>query len=285
MPTQQDAERAELIVDTELAAGFLRRTLETAETVSSIARAALGMSICSLLTDHACAQHAAAGASRQLAEAVLRAAPRDLICGDQTALVLGCVLAGGTALEATAALRQAFSVRSELSTCGDVRGHICASLLGIAERAMPLYVSDAMLDVLMGKDEGAVRDVCDGIAAWGLAPTSAVRRRALGHALGAHACVAFRGKLRPEAATYALRAIAAERLDRQHLRDGIRILRRQQRSDGAYGHLPLRAPNGTDLRFMFHLPVTVMCLWTLHDVVRPTCLLRYAFRAASTAYD
>ena len=86
----------------------------------------------------------------------------------------------------------------------------------------------------------------------------------------------------PRNGAFALRLLrvgAGDRLDAATVREALAFVRRLQRVDGAYGHLPVRTDYAGDIRYVFHAGLTVDALWLIHDALAPVTLVRRALRA------
>ncbi|HEY0394483.1 MAG TPA: hypothetical protein VGD01_08290 [Candidatus Elarobacter sp.] len=99
-------------------------------------------------------------------------------------------------------------------------------------------------------------------------------RRELGLALAARAFSAARAPVKSVFAMALLRVAAGAQLDAFVTREALEFVRRQQRVDGSYGHLPPRSRAAGDIRLAVHLPWTVAALRVLHDALAPVPLAR-----------
>lgn len=275
-------ERSALVADVARARGFLRAVLDDANDIASIATAALGLSICAFVARDGAAAEFADDGVRRLTNAIETVSPAQLARADVLAMSLGCAFAGERAQRAARRLlRAAFSGAMLNAGAPRPRARTVARLLGEGEGALsPPRSHDDLAATLLGSDDGAARDVCDRIESSGLAETPRDSRARIGIALAARTFAALRGSPRFDVATHALRALAVEHLDECSVRGALGFLRRQQRLDGAYGHLPLTTRDGEDLRESFHLPVTVLCIWAIHDALLPVGLVRSALDRA-----
>jgi hypothetical protein len=270
-------ERSAVVADVARASGFLRAAVREARTPASTAYASLGLSICAFVAERGTAERAAAEGSRMLAAALARASSAELVRGDALAMSLACTFAGEYARDATIALRRRlFEDGAPSEPARSARQRTVACLLGAGDPMPPLLPSDDLANTLLGADDDAAREACDRIEAYGLTGVPYDSRRRIGIALAARAFAALRGSPRFDVATHALRALCAERLDERAVHDALQFLRRQQRVDGAYGNLPLATRHGDDLRESYHLPVTVLCVWAIHDMLLPDGLIRRA---------
>jgi hypothetical protein len=260
--------------------------------------AALGSAICAALLPSGENERAARTAAARVDDALVHGSDADLSGCDPLALALVVELAGaaaGTAVAPGAAAAQPGRVVRIIARIEQLAGvanrsarrrALVARVLGACgddgvsptDGACALGAEEASDVALLTADDPALHGVCDAVEAFGLGDRPAVERERIGAALGARAFAALRTARGFELGTRLLRVVASERLDPAATVEGLAYLRRQQRLDGAFGHLPPRSPQTGDIRLAFHLPRTVLSLWAIHDALAPVSLVRRAVR-------
>jgi hypothetical protein len=230
---------------------------------------ALGLSLAGVL-----ASPANAAAARRRAEALL----------DGFANALGETAPSGDALIAALAFAAA-GRRADAGTASWIRARAAGENASFRDR-LALRLADgsgtgleaprwnALERVLLSGRADAVAEIACAAEACGVDGVDEHARPRLAAALAARAFAELRGHRGFALGTALLRVHAAHGGDRIGTEYALAYLFRQQRLDGAFGHLPPRAPEVGDIRRTFHLPRTVLALWTIHDAGARANLLR-----------
>ena len=245
----------------------------------ALAQAALGSAICAVLLRAGEHERAAQAAVARLRAAADGASDAALNGCDPLVLALVARLSGDPALARHAARLVA------AAPLAPARRALAARVLDDRDDGAPRTVpADETTDVaILTADEAALHALCDAVEACGLRDRDAAERERIGAALGARAFAALRASRGFELGLRLLRVVAGERLDATAVAEGLAYLRRQQRIDGSFGHLPPRSAQAGDIRLAFHLPRTVTAVWLLHDALQPEPLVRRALRAPALA--
>jgi hypothetical protein len=268
--------RRELVADVERAGGWLSGT--AAPLAGSYLRAlctlALGLAIRARIVAAAAAERDADRAARRLRDMLESARETDQPACDPLALALVYALRLRSGASETD--REAFVRACEGALSADSRGASIARMLGVGGPAArtPLRWSAELAELLSFGPAADVTAWCDRAEEHGLAVLQGGERRALALALSARAFSAARANAGFPFAARVFRLIAAERLDARAVRDAMRHVRAMQRADGAYGALPPLSDTAGDIRTTYHLPWTVLSIWTIHDAVAPRALVR-----------
>ena len=245
------------LADIARAGAWLRTTVVLARTVppepGRRGALALGLALAAALAPDAALDAAADEAARELAAA--GAITPDGPDAGPAGLVAALRPGTAPALDAArAALRAAVRALDPIAASGET----CAT-------------------VLRGDDD-AVTALCERAELAGVAGDAGWRRE-LGLALTARAFSAARAPMKAAFAMRLLRVVAARRLDPAARPETVAFVRRLQRVDGSFGHLPPHTVLSGDLRLAFHLPWTVAALRALHDALAPAPLIKIALRS------
>ena len=181
----------------------------------------------------------------------------------------GALRAGGGQPRDAVAFALVAALHPGESAFAPARGALTAAAHGVR----PLEAGPDACAQVLGGDDAALAALCDRIELRGVRGNLAARRE-LGLALAARAFSAARAPTRSAFAMHVLRAAAGARLDPATTAEALAFARRQQRVDGAYGHLPVSTQTAGDLRAAFHLPWTVAALRLVHDALAPVPLVR-----------
>lgn len=136
----------------------------------------------------------------------------------------------------------------------------------------------ALYEAILYEDGTQLEELCARLELGGIAGGEGAARRELGLALASRAFSAARAPTNAAFAMRLLRIAAGLRLDARVTAEALRFVRRQQRVDGAFGHLPVDTAFAGDLRAAFHLPWTLAAVWTIHDALAPRPLVALALR-------
>lgn len=172
--------------------------------------------------------------------------------------VLAAALAFALADRRPSAAMRALLLRGAGAT--PARRSAVGMLLGVGGAApVRLRSAEAAAVLLGGGPAASVADVADALEAFGADDD------ALASAAFARGFAELRGHRAFTLGTSLLRGALALRGDAIGAGYVTAYVLGQQRLDGAFGHLPPRAPQVGDIRLAFHLPRTVRSLWTLRD--------------------
>jgi len=158
------------------------------------------------------------------------------------------------------------------------------ALRSAARTLTPVAASGETCATALRGDEAAVTALCERAELAGVTGDAGWRRE-LGLALTARAFSAARAPMKAAFAMRLLRVVAARRLDPAARPETVAFVRRLQRVDGSFGHLPPRTALSGDLRLAFHLPWTVAALRALHDALAPVPLIKIALRSEASVKE
>jgi len=158
------------------------------------------------------------------------------------------------------------------------------ALRSAARVLTPVAASGETCAAVLRGDEAAVTALCERAELAGVTGDAGWRRE-LGLALTARAFSAARAPMKAAFAMRLLRGVAARRLDPAARVETVAFVRRLQRVDGSFGHLPPRTALSGDLRLAFHLPWTVAALRALHDALAPVPLIKIALGSEASVKE